>query len=188
MPAASPATETDVLIDLRPFPSPDEAADHAELARARPELSPGLQELIKGDPPPEPWQHQRYSADNRVWQAAALRKRAHYRRSNVSLGVCSVDLSGPHEPSPRPGCQIHRNTVTWFLALTLRPDQPDAVADADTQTSEDPAGDPAPATPPVAGAHPPPGQASRKHRPLIYAALLGSKAEASEAIKACWQR
>ena len=39
-----------------------------------------------------PWQHEKYSKENSLWQGAALRRRAHVRRSNVSLGVCSVDL------------------------------------------------------------------------------------------------
>ncbi len=63
-----------------------------------------LAELVKPfDAQEEPWQYKKYSADNALWQSAALRRRAHPRRANVSLGTCSVDLSGPHEPTPRPG-------------------------------------------------------------------------------------
>ena len=56
----------------------------------------------------KPWQNVKYSADNALWQGAALRRRAHPRRTNVSLGVCSADLSGPHEPTPRPGVHIRK--------------------------------------------------------------------------------
>ena len=59
-----------------------------------------------------------------LWQGAAQRRRAHPRRTNVSLGVCSVDLSGPHEPTPRPGAgKVDKNPCRYFLALTLRPDR-----------------------------------------------------------------
>ena len=119
-------------LDLRPFPAPDEAEESGEPALPDPPRE--LQDLFKGDIPEDPWQHQRYDPDNKVWQAAAMRKRAHYRRTNVSLGVCTVDLSGPHEPSPRPGKQLHRDTVSYFLVLTLRPDQPPIHVEAATQT------------------------------------------------------
>ena len=37
-------------------------------------------------------------------------------------GVCSVDLSGPHEATPRPGGQIAKDPCHYFLAFTVRPD------------------------------------------------------------------
>ena len=77
-----------------------------------------------------------------------MRRRHHARRSNVSLGVCTVDLSGPHEPSPRPGRQIHRDTVSYFLVLTLRPDRTAETVDMGAQTDDaDPAA-PEPQPPP----------------------------------------
>ena len=99
-----------------------------------------------------------------------MRKRAHVRRSNISLGVCTVDLSGPHEPSPRPGNQIHRDTVSYFLVLTIRPDRTAERIDMAVQTDDDAPG--APAHRPADG-----------DRPLLYAALLGSKGEATDAVK-----
>ena len=126
--------------------------------------------MFKGDLPEEPWQEKRYSPDNRIWQAAAMRKRQHTRRSNVSLGVCTVDLSGPHEPSPRPGRHIQKDTVTYFLVLTVRPDRTAETIDMGTQTDQDAAVAPEP-------------RPTEQDRPLLYAALLGSKAEATEAIK-----
>jgi hypothetical protein len=56
-----------------------------------------------------PWQYQKYSAENSLWQGAAQRRRAHPRRTNTSLGVCSCDLGGPYGPTPRPGNLTHRN-------------------------------------------------------------------------------
>ena len=129
-----------------------------------------LEDLFKGELPEEPWQNQRYSPDNRIWQAAAMRKRQHFRRTNTSLGVCTVDLSGPHEPSPRPAKHIQKDPVTYFLVLTLRPDRTAEVVDMAVQTGDDELSNPEP--------HPP-----LADRPLLYAALLGSKAEAAEAVK-----
>ncbi len=139
----------------------------------REENPPGeLEGLFTGNLPQEPWQNKRYNSDDRIWQAAAMRKRQHARRTNTSLGVCTVDLSGPHEPSPRPGCQLHRDPVTYFLVLTLRPDMTRVKVDTATQTGDvdQPPSQPQPDLP---------------DRPLIYAALLGSKSapEVAEAIK-----
>ena len=75
-----------------------------------------------------------------------------------------------HEPSPRPGKQIHRDTVSYFLVLTIRPDRTAEPVDIAVQTD-----DVQPAL------HEP--QSLPPDRPLLYAALLGSKAEATEAIK-----
>ena len=99
-----------------------------------------------------------------------MRRRQHARRSNVSLGVCTVDGSGPHEPSPRLGKQIHRDTVSYFLVLAVRPDQTAETSDVAVQTGDV-----------QADSHEP--QLLPPDRPLLYAALLGSKAEATEAIK-----
>eukprot|EP00959_Pyramimonas_sp_CCMP1952_P359659 7530854-Pyramimonas_sp.AAC.1 len=53
-----------------------------------------------------PWQHEKYSPNSSVWQAAAQRRRQHPRRTNKQLGTMSVDLSGPHEPAPIPGYTV----------------------------------------------------------------------------------
>ena len=81
-----------------------------------------------------------------------------------------MDLSGPHEPSPRPGKQIHRDTVSYFLVLAVRPDRTAGTVDMAVQTEDADPADPEP--------HP-----AVADRPLLYAALLGSKAEATEALK-----
>ena len=84
--------------------------------------APDLKDQVIGHIPEEPWQHKKYSADNTLWQGAALYRKMHHRRSNVSLGACSVDLSGPNEPTPRPGGQIIKDPYHYFLALTVRLD------------------------------------------------------------------
>ncbi len=119
-----------------------------------------------------PWQYRKYSAENSLWQSAALRRRAHPRRTNTSLGVCSCDLSGPHVATPRPGNHTHKNPCYYFLVLAVRPDLTAATCDSGTQT------DPGPV---IIAPEP-----TRKEKPvpaLVYAALLGSKDEASDAIK-----
>ena len=157
------------------------------VAPAVPAPPKALEDLFSGELPAEPWQHKRYSPDNKIWQAAAMRKRQHSRRSNVSLGVCTVDLSGPHEPSPRPGKQIHRDTATFFLVLTIRPDRTAAKVEVQTQTDSSEPADavPQPDGQPAASEDAVP-QPDEQHAasaprpsppdcPLIYAALLGSK-------------
>jgi len=53
----------------------------------------GVKDLVTAfDKDKAPWQSKKYSPDNSLWQGAALRRRAHPRRTNTSLGVCSVDL------------------------------------------------------------------------------------------------
>ena len=76
-----------------------------------------LQDLVTTLSTDKPWQEVKYTAESAVWQGAAQRCRAHPRRTNVSLGTCSVDLSGPHEPTPRPGGPFTRNPCHYFLAL-----------------------------------------------------------------------
>ena len=133
-----------------------------------------LKDLVRGDVADRPWQFKKYAADNAVWQGAALRRRMHHRRTNVSLGVCAVDLSGPHEPTPRPGGQIAKDPCHYFLALSVRPDDSAARCDVAVQTS-------GPEEPSAEGSGEPVAQ---KQKPvLIYAALLGAKSEASDAVK-----
>ena len=105
----------------------------------------------------------------------------------MSLGVCTVDLSGPHEPSPRPGKHIQKDMVQYFLVLTVRPDVATDLQEAQTQTTEqleqdDLAVGTAPATPAAFNAAPP-ATGAELPRPLIYAALLSQKSEAADAIK-----
>jgi len=136
-----------------------------------------LQDLVTGLKPSKPWQEATYSADNVVWQGAAQRRRAHPRRSNVALGTCFIDLSGPHEPTPRPGGPIAKNPCHYFLAVTVRPDMSTQMIDQAVQTSD--------AESPMeqSGTNEGTGQAQNKKKALYYAALLGSKDEAAKATR-----
>ena len=135
-----------------------------------------LQDLVTDLKPGKPWQEAKYSAENAVWQGAAQRRRAHPRRTNVALGTCSVDLSGPHEETPRPGGQIGKNPCHYFLVLTVRPDMTAQTKEVAVQTN----GDGAPEAESSVEVPPPTkGPLSA----LYYVALLGTKCEAPVAIK-----
>ena len=107
-------------IDVSPHPTAGPLAD--QLADSIPKdvapaASPqgGTSDHIKSlDEEKVPWQYQKYSAESSLWQGAALRRRAQTRRTNKSLGVCSVDLSGPHEPTPRPGNYVQIKPAHYF--------------------------------------------------------------------------
>lgn len=142
-----------------------------------------MRDLFQGETPDNPWQNERYNSDNKLWQAAAMRKRQHYRRSNVSLGVCTIGISGPHEASPRPGKQINRDMVSYFLVLITRPDHPPSRRQAEMQTEGEPPDENAPPDHHEGAEAPLEAENSELPRPLIYAALLGAKSEATEAIK-----
>ena len=133
-----------------------------------------LEDLVAGEVPEKPWQFEKYSSDRALWQGAAMRRRMHMRRSDVLLGVCCVDLSGPHEPTPRLGKHISKDQCYYFLALTVRPDETAVQCDASVQTGEQ-----------VPEVEPPEAQESEIKRKLalIYAALLGSKGEATKAVQ-----
>jgi len=68
-----------------------------------------LEDLVTGDLSDKPWQNEKYSSDSALWQGAALRRKMHQRRTKTALGTCSIDLSGPHEPTPRPGGNIAKD-------------------------------------------------------------------------------
>ena len=69
---------------------------------------PKVEDLIVGSVPEEPWQYRPFGNESATWQAAAQRRHAHRRRTNVLLGIASVDLSGPHEPTPMVGCKVRQ--------------------------------------------------------------------------------
>ena len=165
-PSSTPAVVAEVREEVVP----------AEENSASPSVPPkDLKDLITSfDKDKTPWQYKKYSAENALWQGAALRRRAHNRRSNVSLGVCSVDLSGPHPPTPRPGQMTHRNPCHYFLVLTVRPDMTAETCDAATQYENTPEAETAPSSDLIV----------KKPKPaLVYAALLGTKDEAADALK-----
>ena len=112
-----------------------------------------------------------------TWQGAALRRRMHTRRSDVCLGVATVDLSGPHEASPRPNKHITNDMCYYYLVLTVRPDDTATQVEAAVQTEmvgeNHQIDEPEPDVNQLQ-VHP---DAKRKPA-LIYAAVLGSKKEA----------
>ena len=87
---------------------------------------------------------------------------------------------------------MHRDMVTYFMALTLRPDEPAARVEVQTQTDgvvpAVPAADEASQAEVAAHDATPSATGAGHHRPLVYAALLGSKSEATEAIKVSWRK
>ena len=115
-----------------------------------------------------------------LWQAAAQRRHSHRRRTNALLGVASIDLSGPHEATPRVGAALGQRPGHYFCALTLSEDPTVGTASRTVQTESDD---------PSAGATPedddPPAEPCRHHGPrvpLIYAEVIPTKAEATEAV------
>ena len=102
-----------------------------------------------------------------------MRRRQHYRRANTFLGVATVDLSGPHEPTPRPGAPIANHACHYFLVMSVRPDTTMAKQDAQVQTSG-----PEAASDVVVAVSGTPGEA----KPLVYVALLGRTDEAPSAV------
>ena len=96
----------------------------------------------------------------------------------MSLGVATVDLSGPHEGSPRPNQHISKDQCHFFFVLTVRPD--DTAVSTDTGVQTEPTDGRSRSEEEEQPAIPPGGN----RRPaLIYAAPLGTKGEASKAVQ-----
>jgi hypothetical protein len=135
-----------------------------------------ITDLVSNLKPGKPWQEQTYSRENMVWQGAAQRRRMHSRRTNVSLGVCSVDLCGPMEPTPRPGSHMSKNPCHYFLVLTVRPDLSAQSCEVACQTSPDDLLR-------LVSEDSQPSDKPPSKKALYYAALLGTKDEAAKAIQ-----
>lgn len=155
-----------------------------------PEPRGRLSDLLRGDLAPGTWQYTQYDRDNATWLAAAQRRHAHRRRENVLTGVASVDLSGPHEPTPRTGYQIGQHPGRYFLVMTLRPDAGQGRCTLGTQTDDappEPAAEGAPAADPApADGDPPEFEDSRG--PLLYVEILERKSDATDAIMRIFAR
>ena len=54
--------------------------------------------------------------------AAAQGRHQHRRRPYAHTSVASIDLSGPHIPTPLPGKRVSETPGRYFLVLTVRPD------------------------------------------------------------------
>ena len=134
---------------------PVAAAGHVE-ACTQTEATGQVHEKYVGEIPECPWQLKPYQKDNAVWQAAAQRRHMHRRFQNQSLGVASVDLSGPHEPTPFPGHRVGSSPGHYFLVLaiklpTCKPPAAEGGGDAEADVADDP---------------------DEPVKPLYYAALL----------------
>lgn len=96
---------------------------------SEPKEKKNLQDLATGFADEKPLQNAKYSSDSALLQGAALRRRTHPRRTIVSLGTCSVGLSGPPKPTPRPVAQVHENHV--FLLCSRCQARPDGTNSGD---------------------------------------------------------
>ena len=139
-----------------------------------------IDDLISGQIQDDLWQFKEYSRDSASWQAAAQRRHAHRRRTDRLLGVASIDLSGPHEPTPMVGSRVGQKPGHYFLALTINVGQSDGATDRSVQTE--------PRDGPVSGGEPeepekPEEVRSRRRPPLIYASILTTKGEATAAVQ-----
>ena len=91
----------------------------ATLQRAAAGQAEMAQQLV-GELSTDPWEEKQYDKHDALWQAAAQRRHLHKRRANQSLGVCSVDLSGPHEGTPQPGSRVGSSLAHYFLVITVK--------------------------------------------------------------------
>ena len=115
--------------------APDAAV--AEPVAAESEPPERVEDLLRGDIADDPWQYKPYKAGNASWMAAAQRKHSHRRRTNQLLGVASVDLSGPHEPTPRVGAKVGERPGQYFCVLTIRPHNSASTTTRGTQCNLD---------------------------------------------------
>ena len=109
-----------------------------ELKAATEELD--AKDLFGGSLAKTPWRYQGYRSDSATWLAAAQRRHSHRRRTNALLGVGSVDLSGPREPTPTPGAKVGQRQAHDYLILTFALDNTVGHKSAATQT-ETPGGE-----------------------------------------------
>ena len=169
-PAAVSEAAADFEIPLQIGNDRDEAA-HREPAT--------LSEEIVGKLANEPWQFAPYDKGDITWLAAAQRKHQHRRRTNPTVGVASVDLSGPHIATPTQGCRIGQKSGRYFVVLVVRPDLSTAKKTSFTQTEDEAGADHVEHAGEEEGEDQPPyvGQ------PLIFVEIVGSKADAGDAVK-----
>ena len=113
----------------------------------------------------------------------------HRCHGNQSIGVCSVDLSGPHEGTPQPNQRIQSNQAHYFLVLSIKLGTP---KEEEAPQPEVPEGSPQPEAPP----DDPPEEVpvlvqdevqeevqEEFMKPILYVALLAKKSEAASKIQ-----
>ena len=149
-----------------------------------------LGDAVKGELEKEPWQFMPYKSGDATWLHAAQRRHQHRRRPNATIGVASVDLSGPHVATPMPGARIGSNGGRYFVVMVVRPDLTGGRKDAACQHDAAPAAGGAPAAHEAAGG-PGPGsdpqpaeeiQSYNPENPLIYCEVVEFKSQAADAI------
>ena len=146
-----------------------------------------IEDELKGKLDDEPWQFKPYAAGDTTWLHAAQRRHAHRRRANTTLGVASVDLSGPHLATPMPGQRLGQAAARYFVVLVVRPDLSGLRKDAAMQTD-------APPPPGAGGAHVDHEAAENANeeeleirtynpaQPLLYVEIIETRGKAAEAV------
>ena len=149
-----------------------------------------LFETIKGEPPVDPFQKMKFDKNDKNWQAAGQRRHMHRRHANQSLGVASVDLSGPHVGTPVPGNRtIATSQAHYFLVLSIKLAQQDEEKDdpAPVQVEQpEMQGEDGEAEVPVPEAQELPDDEPQPEvwvKPILYGALLEQKSDATRALK-----
>ena len=142
-------------------------------------------ESIKGDLSERPWQELKYDKNNKHWQGAAQRRHLHRRHANQSIGVASVDLSGPHLPTPQPGKRsIGSSPAYYFLVLTVKLAEEEAVQEGEAVEEEQPENGVAVEDQHILWEQPPELISEEPWvKPILYAALLEKKSDATRAIQ-----
>ena len=158
--------------------SPQVAASATMATKSETRAASGLTdvfETIKGDVEESPWQKMKFDKNNKNWQAAGQRRHMHRRHGNQSVGVASVDLSGPHVATPVPGKRsLTTSRAYYFLVLSIKM-APEEVSVPVGQ----------PASQPADGeeALPQEEPAEVFVKPILYATLLEKKSDATKAIQ-----
>ena len=176
---------------LPPAPVPAEPAVDYEIPwqvgngkEEKAHLEPAmLADEIVGKLADEPWQFAPYDKGDMSWLAAAQRRHMHRRRGNASIGVASVDLSGPHIATPTHGNRIGQMSGRYFVVLVVRPDLSTATKSTYTQTEAEVQQEAGAAPGVHAGEGDEEGDCTYRGQPLVYAEIVGSKAEAGDAAK-----
>ena len=142
-----------------------------------------LEQLLVGELAKTTWQYQPYDRDSATWLAAAQRRHMHRRRGNVLTGVASIDLSGPHEPTPLIGHRIGQRSGHYYLVLSVRPDEGQGHKTRSTQTTTDEGGnDCDESSSQIQIEQVDEGEVRDSRSPLLYVEVISTKGEAAAAV------
>ena len=190
--SGDPAPDLDQQLADRPADPPTRRDGPAPpgAESAAPE-APSVVDLVNGIVPTTPWQFNPYDRKVATWLAAAQRRHMHRRRSNALLGVASVDLSGPHEPTPMIGQRLGHRPGHYFVVLVIEIDNVTGYKSAAVQTDNGDAEGDLPEGPAPEGSDDPAsrepdgqeglGEDRLPRLPLIYCEVVNQKAEAAAA-------